>query len=82
MLAFLPALAVLALPQGSVPPALNLPTTPPAGAIVLLSTEAKSAAQNFIRRYTKEDAGWKQTADGWANDGSLSHVLSLCEFSA
>ncbi|MBI2299155.1 MAG: DUF1080 domain-containing protein [Armatimonadetes bacterium] len=69
--------AVVVVPAA--PVALNLPTEPPPGAVVLLAGKAEDMHKSFYTRGSRSPCGWKVDADGVAApDGN--DITSVAEF--
>ncbi|MBI5833438.1 MAG: DUF1080 domain-containing protein [Armatimonadetes bacterium] len=60
------------------PVVLPMPTTPSAGAVVLMSDKPESAGANWYKRGSKDDCGWKM-ADGCFTPDK-SDITSKAEF--
>ena len=67
MLSLLPLSLLLVGAQSA--SSINVPSTPPAGAVVLLSNDPASMANNFFQRYTKEPAKWTFANGAFTNNG-------------
>lgn len=72
-------MGTMAMAQDAPPPVvLPMPTTPPAGAVVLMSDKPESVGANWYKRGTKDDSGWKMV-DGAATPDK-SDITSKAEF--